>query len=957
MSRRRKGRSQRKLEQQKQVAAIAKKRAVPEIRASADEPSLSPSAPISRSSSPGSEDEPPTRPDDAPSMPSSDPERRSSSPSGRDKTSSRSTDSRYRRYKPQSYRTEEEALRFKTERNADAALRAERDVLSDEAFGYRAANDENSQALRKQRLPFIAAYTERLKTLYETNASREYLTFRFYQKQLSAIFKLSFSASPRDIEELLIPDLDTIIKELKGTDATSALSEDSLTVLMNDATFIRKTLTDAVDSATSIRGKVKTVAQKLFTDWKTSQLKALEETGGLVGILAKVLSPKQNERLDPQEIVRQQYERAQAKIDRTIILRTDTPRGTDVSLPPDDRDTDMDEGGLSPERRVSTEPKRDTGTPRRVRELNTIPPVLRPAAPPPPTSDTPVTRLLKDEIKHLKEIGKRLKELTKVIETEQEESDIDKIKDAFNKGTDASSKTDSDDGTSASDVLGAAKVLRTGSNAAKAKTIFDVSSRLLLGPLGARLLAFLASPILLKTMAVLGTTAVVGGFIASRLSDAAKERKDAIDLENMPMAPQKTLTFASKSNQPVPESVEQHTASDSIIARIARTEGFREKAYEDGKEADGSIDYAIGHGLHTWKGKEVTNTYPGTVTVAESLEEMKSQISSVYAPIVKKELTKAVTPEQFDSLVSVAYNRGTAKDLATKMNAGETPSYMDYVSSATSKDKGYLPSLELRRAEEFGVATNNEALLDLIDGLKQLNIPATEKVTRVRRFLTNQAETNPTALVEPPPAPPTEQPTGTPQNTATEAPQAASTTTTTATKVTPSPSQQKPSTKIQSSVPLTDREPVGVIFTPRYPHRFDSPTRLNDVQIFPSTPPSATPVAPVPDAAPTGNTSSGASVSPMARMFLPQTPNRDALVSYGSPATVDNEDPMQNYRRVMTTEMVKAYTDSGRKQQNQIVSLIRNQFNSTVVSGGGGASRPPLLSPENSEPTFRKLLA
>ena len=127
---------------------------------------------------------------------------------------------------------------------------------------------------------------------------------------------------------------------------------------------------------------------------------------------------------------------------------------------------------------------------------------------------------------------------------------------------------------------------------------------------------------------------------------------------------------------------------------MKQREAFRAQSYPD---AGGK--YSIGYGFTTWKGQPVT---PGmTITRAEADEELQRQVADTYAPIVDSVLTAPVTQEQYDALISLAWNHPlTAIAVAKKLNRGERVTLKDFTVSATVKGKPNQ-GLVNRRTQEF----------------------------------------------------------------------------------------------------------------------------------------------------------------------------------------------------------------------------------------------------------------
>ena len=129
-----------------------------------------------------------------------------------------------------------------------------------------------------------------------------------------------------------------------------------------------------------------------------------------------------------------------------------------------------------------------------------------------------------------------------------------------------------------------------------------------------------------------------------------------------------------------------------------REGGFVADAYDD---AGGT---AIGYGMHTFGGKPVT---PGMhITEEDALKELREQVAKIYAPAFTSVLRVPINQNQFDALLSVAWNAPkAAKNLALKLNKGVQLTLQDFLASATVDGKPH-PGLISRRTAEYKQFTN-----------------------------------------------------------------------------------------------------------------------------------------------------------------------------------------------------------------------------------------------------------
>ncbi len=145
------------------------------------------------------------------------------------------------------------------------------------------------------------------------------------------------------------------------------------------------------------------------------------------------------------------------------------------------------------------------------------------------------------------------------------------------------------------------------------------------------------------------------------------------------------------------------TISDAGLAFIQREEGFREHAYQDVVGI-----WTIGYGETEIDGRPVRKG--DVLPLAAALERLRARCNGKFGTGVRVALgavaTAALTQAQFDALVSLAYNIGTAgfrgSTVAHKLIAGDT-------SAASAAflmwDKGgtprrVLPVLAARRRRE-----------------------------------------------------------------------------------------------------------------------------------------------------------------------------------------------------------------------------------------------------------------
>ena len=88
-------------------------------------------------------------------------------------------------------------------------------------------------------------------------------------------------------------------------------------------------------------------------------------------------------------------------------------------------------------------------------------------------------------------------------------------------------------------------------------------------------------------------------------------------------------------------------------AFIAEREGFSATAYWD------YAQYSIGHGTGNWYGREVTRTFPGTVTRQQAQDALADFLEREFVPTIRNNVRSLITQNMFDALVSLCYNIGS----------------------------------------------------------------------------------------------------------------------------------------------------------------------------------------------------------------------------------------------------------------------------------------------------------
>lgn len=158
------------------------------------------------------------------------------------------------------------------------------------------------------------------------------------------------------------------------------------------------------------------------------------------------------------------------------------------------------------------------------------------------------------------------------------------------------------------------------------------------------------------------------------------------------------------------------TISDAGKAFIRAHEHMQTTAYYD------KVGYAIGYGMHTWRGRTVTRRYPGRVTLAEVEDEFDRQLHT-HVKIVKTHVCAPLTQPMLDSLVSVTWNLGRVNtSILKKFDRNRPIVARDFLTTATVHRRPY-PSLINRRLREYLMFSGDyDAAMDTntLRGLRQL---------------------------------------------------------------------------------------------------------------------------------------------------------------------------------------------------------------------------------------------
>ena len=165
-----------------------------------------------------------------------------------------------------------------------------------------------------------------------------------------------------------------------------------------------------------------------------------------------------------------------------------------------------------------------------------------------------------------------------------------------------------------------------------------------------------------------------------------------------PAAPRPRAT--PQSTSPVKVPVGQMHVSEEGIAKLKKREGVRREPYWD---VNG---WAIGFGDHEYNGAPLGTNHAKKPNVklskTEADDAIRRRLQTHYEPIVRKNLgAKSVSQNEFDALVSVAYNSEAAgARLARRTSSGEILKKEDFLASGTVHGVR-VAELQTRRAAEY----------------------------------------------------------------------------------------------------------------------------------------------------------------------------------------------------------------------------------------------------------------
>jgi lysozyme len=144
--------------------------------------------------------------------------------------------------------------------------------------------------------------------------------------------------------------------------------------------------------------------------------------------------------------------------------------------------------------------------------------------------------------------------------------------------------------------------------------------------------------------------------------------------------------------------------SETGLKMIMKEEGFVPHPYQDVVGV-----WTIGYGTTTINGVPVNKNTPN-ITIERALELMKYQIKKTYGASVNRDITVALSQNQYDACVSFAYNLGSMRGLAILINNSKIAK-KDWLSycrgwNRQTKKLTILPALVARRKREWELFNN-----------------------------------------------------------------------------------------------------------------------------------------------------------------------------------------------------------------------------------------------------------
>jgi GH24 family phage-related lysozyme (muramidase) len=182
------------------------------------------------------------------------------------------------------------------------------------------------------------------------------------------------------------------------------------------------------------------------------------------------------------------------------------------------------------------------------------------------------------------------------------------------------------------------------------------------------------------------------------------------------------------STSPVKVPATQMQVSDEGIAKLKKREGIRKEPYWD------VTGWAIGFGDHEFRGQTLgtdRSRKPNVkMTDGEADAALRHRVATHYAPLIRRNLgTKQVNQNEFDALVSVAYNSEAAgARLARRSAHGDVLKKEDFTASGTVHGKP-VAELQARRGAEFEQFTSPGRASSPVQALTAANRAAQQSLT------------------------------------------------------------------------------------------------------------------------------------------------------------------------------------------------------------------------------------
>ena len=187
-------------------------------------------------------------------------------------------------------------------------------------------------------------------------------------------------------------------------------------------------------------------------------------------------------------------------------------------------------------------------------------------------------------------------------------------------------------------------------------------------------------------------------------------------------------------NSSTSDAADMHI-SDSGLQQIKKHEGLVKKIYDD----HGHL--AVGYGHDLLPGEIQKYNIKGEISEATANELLKNDIEK-FENIVRKSVRVPLSQNQFDALVSLAYNTGSVpKSVLERINSGDMGGAAQAMQTAKITSQGTVnPGLISRRKEESALFASNNA------PQMMNNAPAADQGMRLTQASTQQRDLSRTLM-------------------------------------------------------------------------------------------------------------------------------------------------------------------------------------------------------------------